>query len=132
MMYSEFSLPPVSPDAAGVEQNKAPVPVSGTARLVGSAKSETARVNPPPELDLPDLKQILQAGSKIFQQNQQHLSFSVDDASGRMVVSVIDSKTSEVIRQIPSEELLGISRTIRLLAEENAMAAGAFLFERTV
>ena len=61
------------------------------------------------DLKLADLHQVLAAGSKLFQQHRQHLSFSVDDASGRMVVSVINSETSELIRQFPGEEALAVA-----------------------
>ncbi len=37
---------------------------------------------------------------------QRDLSFSVDDASGRIIVEVKDSASGEIIRQIPSEEAL--------------------------
>lgn len=41
-----------------------------------------------------------------------NLQFSIDEDSGRTIVRVIDTSTKEVIRQIPSEELLDISRAI--------------------
>ncbi|MDH5517315.1 MAG: flagellar protein FlaG [Gammaproteobacteria bacterium] len=41
------------------------------------------------------------------------LHFSVDDDSGRTVIKVINSETAELIRQIPSEEVLKLSETIR-------------------
>jgi len=47
------------------------------------------------------------------QQVQRDLLFSVDDSSGRTVVRVVNSETEEVVRQIPSEEVLRISRNIQ-------------------
>ena len=41
---------------------------------------------------------------------QRNLAFSVDDSSGRTVVRVVDTQTEEVIRQIPSEEMLVLIR----------------------
>jgi flagellar protein FlaG len=43
---------------------------------------------------------------------QRSLQFSVDDDSGRIVVKVIDRETDEVIRQIPSEEMLAVMKHI--------------------
>ncbi|MBK7251403.1 MAG: flagellar protein FlaG [Gammaproteobacteria bacterium] len=40
----------------------------------------------------------------------RQLHFSVDDASGRVVVTVVDTETGETIRQIPAEEVLRIAR----------------------
>ncbi len=45
-----------------------------------------------------------------IQSQQRDMDFSVDDKTGRFVVRVIDSQTKELIRQIPSEEILAISR----------------------
>lgn len=55
------------------------------------------------------------------------LSISVDDRSGGFVVQVQDAATEEVIRQIPSEEVLAISAAIsqqvdslKVMGEEGA------------
>ena len=40
------------------------------------------------------------------------LSFVFDEASGYVVVSVIDPQTGEVIRRLPGDELLRLSRTL--------------------
>lgn len=47
-----------------------------------------------------------------LQTNQRQLQFSVDTETNSTVVRVIDSETKELIRQIPSEELLAISRRL--------------------
>ncbi len=55
---------------------------------------------------------------KITQLNQKmqslrrDLQFTVDEQSGEPVIKVIDSETKEVIRQIPSEEMLKIRESI--------------------
>ena len=40
------------------------------------------------------------------------LSFSIDSVTNRTVVTVTDAQTHEVIRQIPSEEVLKVSQQI--------------------
>ena len=40
------------------------------------------------------------------------LSFSLDQESDQMVVKVIDQGTKEVIRQIPSEEMLALAKAL--------------------
>jgi len=42
----------------------------------------------------------------------QTIVFSLDSESDRMVVRVVDMSTKEVLRQIPNEEVLKISRTL--------------------
>lgn len=40
------------------------------------------------------------------------LTFSLDDSTGQTIARVVDSETGEVIRQIPSKELLDIARAL--------------------
>ena len=42
----------------------------------------------------------------------RNLSFSVDEATGYNVVRVVNPDTNEIIRQLPSEELLKIARSM--------------------
>mgnify|MGYP003352651837 CR=1 FL=1 len=63
----------------------------------------------------PDLKQINQAVSdinKTIQALSQDLQFSVDKDTNRVVVKIIDQQTNKVLRQIPSEEALEISKSL--------------------
>lgn len=40
------------------------------------------------------------------------IQFNLDDDTGKTIVKVIDLATKDVIRQFPSEEMLGIARAI--------------------
>ncbi|BCM25485.1 flagellar protein FlaG [Methyloradius palustris] len=42
----------------------------------------------------------------------QSIEFSLDQDSGRTIVKVVDSETQKVLRQIPDEEVLQISKTL--------------------
>jgi len=44
--------------------------------------------------------------------NTTNLQFSVDEDTGRTIVSVIDTETRQVVRQIPSEEVMRMSRAL--------------------
>jgi uncharacterized FlaG/YvyC family protein len=50
---------------------------------------------------------------KVVSAVSSDLQFSVDKDSGRTVVKVVDSKTKEVIRQIPGEEVLALPACTR-------------------
>ncbi len=50
---------------------------------------------------------------------RRELKFSIDEDSGRAVVQVMDSETGEMIRQLPSEEVLAVSRHIREVLESS-------------
>ena len=43
---------------------------------------------------------------------RRDLQFSVDDETGETIVKVVDSESGELIRQIPSEQALAISKAI--------------------
>ena len=43
---------------------------------------------------------------------QRDLKFSVDDVSGDTVITVLDSETEEVVRQIPSEEAIALAKNL--------------------
>ena len=43
---------------------------------------------------------------------QRHLQFTVDEATGKDVVTIIDTESKEVIRQLPSEEALALARRL--------------------
>ena len=45
-----------------------------------------------------------------MEETHRGLRFSIDDDSGRTIVRVVDTETEEVIRQIPSEDMLALIR----------------------
>ena len=47
------------------------------------------------------------------QSMQRDLQFNLDDSSGRMVVTVFDRESKEVIRQIPDETFLKMARNLK-------------------
>ena len=48
-----------------------------------------------------------------IQSVQRDLEFNIDKESGRMVVSVLDTSTKEIIRQIPDEMALKLARNLQ-------------------
>ncbi len=63
-----------------------------------------------------ELAQAVAEMNQHFQNVQRNIHFSIDDETGTTVVKVIESDTEEVIRQIPSEEIVALSKYL----EENA------------
>jgi flagellar protein FlaG len=54
-------------------------------------------------------KQMQSYASQIVSRD---LNFTIDEASGETVIKVVDPATDEVVRQIPSEEVLRIARSL--------------------
>lgn len=55
------------------------------------------------------LEEMAQNLQEFVQSFNKSLSFSVDDASGKDVISVRDKVSGELLRQIPSEEMLKLA-----------------------
>ncbi len=58
-------------------------------------------------------KRAVEEATIISEVLNERLSFSLDDASGRMYVQVIDTSTGEVLKQLPPEQLLQMLAQIR-------------------
>lgn len=56
------------------------------------------------------LQQAVQDLRDFAKSQNRALEFSVDDVTGRTLVKVVDSETSKVIRQIPSETAVDLAR----------------------
>ena len=69
--------------------------------------------------------------AEILQTNERQVSFSVDEDSNKQVVKVTDVVTGEVIRQIPSEEVLKLSERLQDLQLDEATVVG-LLFNKQV
>lgn len=53
--------------------------------------------------------------NNMVQSIERDLNFRVDETSGKTVITVLDTKTEEIIRQIPAEHVLAISANIESL-----------------
>jgi flagellar protein FlaG len=69
--------------------------------------------------------------SEFVQISNRQLNFSVDEGSNKLVVKVTDVESGEVIRQIPSEEVLKLSERLQELQTEVGTAVG-LLFNKHV
>jgi len=80
------------------------------------------------EVTKEDLEKAVSHLKEYVQNMKRDMDFSVDDMTGRFVVKVYDSETRELIRQIPSEEMLAISRHLVEAMEDEESRKG-FLIE---
>lgn len=75
-------------------------------------------------------RQLSDAISRVesFLQGQnRNLAFSIDENTERSVVTVLDSDTGDVIRQIPSEELLDLAERIQELQQDVGSRVGVLI-----
>lgn len=105
-----MSIASIPGDITAVATKLAASPVPRTAPANGtSAPASTDEALPPAREQLEAaLKQIQEAISPAA----RDVLFSIDEDSGRTVVKVVDSATQELIRQIPTKEVLDIARSL--------------------
>ena len=94
------------PKAHQSQANGKPQPVQRQ-ELPQSATQQTTENSPESRNTAAgDLSKAVDKINDIVQNTQRDLLFSIDEGSGRTTIIVRDSQTKEVIRQIPSEEVL--------------------------
>lgn len=88
-----------------------PAPVAASRPPVAVAKSEKPEAAQRREEFTADAEQV---AAKLAEAagSRTDLQFRVDNSLGRVIVSVVDAKSGEVIRQMPSEEALRIARNL--------------------
>jgi flagellar protein FlaG len=74
-------------------------------KVTSKAKEETDKKKVS-EDEIDDAIRDLEKFSNYF---KTHLNFSKDESTGATVIKIVNSETDEIIRQIPSEEILKIA-----------------------
>lgn len=89
------------------------IPVNG-----GEALPLKGNGQPAPVVETADISETVSEINSLIRSVQRDLAFNVDQDSGRTVIRVIDSESGELIRQIPSEDLLAIATHLRDFKED--------------
>jgi len=88
------------------------------ATTTAPAAAEVEKLTPPPQpqIQIQDLTAAVHAAARqidsYLKSVGRELEFSIDEATGRTVITVRITATGEVIRQIPNEEVLELARHI--------------------
>ena len=87
-----------------------------TRRTGESAGVAAARAQLPAEKLQPTTREQLEAATasvrSFVQPINNNIEFSVNEDTGQLVVKIIDRNTKEVIRQMPSAEMIAIAKTL--------------------
>ncbi|WP_368153849.1 flagellar protein FlaG [Aeromonas sp. s9] len=110
--------------------SKADVEKAQTSQTVQSAEAEDAIQKK--ESERHEMEKQAQDLQEISDAKGWAVSFRVDDDLEQTIIKVVDSDTQKTIRQIPSEELVTISKRIKALREGEIGASGlqGLLFDR--
>lgn len=97
-----------------VPENQVPSP--STAKPNASAETQEAASHAAASVARPvdrgQLKEAVEKVNKTIRALSQDLQFTVDEQTGIDLVKVVDKETKEVIRQIPSEEMVAIAKRL--------------------
>lgn len=125
------SARPDLPARAIAPQGDSAAPAAAPSALPGQAAAGARRPGgadaggQQPALSQESAEKVFDNISAKLRIEQRALSISVNDELGRTIVTVIDPETDEVIRQIPSEELVRFALAITAISEQLATGAGA-------
>ncbi len=76
------------------------------------AETDKVTLKPQDENTTESLQNAVAQINEYMQKLERSLQFTIDEGSGKEVVTVLDKNTEEIIRQFPSEETLVIARQI--------------------
>ncbi len=134
---NQANIPPVSLKPSGVsavlipqvgEKKEKVVNIFNAESLTSTErlqKEDKARKN---NTEVKDLSAVVANINKQVQAVQRYLEFSIDEKSGREVVTIKDLNNDKIIKQIPSEEMLAIARNISKQLDGNGDVKAVNLF----
>jgi flagellar protein FlaG len=76
------------------------------------------------------LKNAVDGINRVMLQSNQDLEFVMDPDTNKPVVKMVDTKTGELIRQIPSEEMIAITRSIDQFLLQHQLKNGLLLTQK--
>ena len=110
---NRVSSPQVQSQSAPAANKAAKVaaPAVSVAAPKPLALPEKAKIEVP-EFEPKDLQKAMDDLQRYVDDLGRNLNFSIDDSIDRTIISVRDAKTQELVRQIPGEEVIAMSRQI--------------------
>lgn len=101
--------PGLVPASPVVRLPTTPAPAGGEPSLLPAAPGDTAETAATP-VPASQLQQAVGELNRYVAGSRTDLQFRVDEEVGRVVVSIVDSESGQVLRQMPSEDALRIAR----------------------
>jgi len=90
----------------------APTPAAAVNTAKSSVAQATQQAAVQREPTIVEVKQAARQLETFMESMNRYLEFRVDEDSGRTIVTVKDKTTGDVIRQIPSEEVLRLAQNL--------------------
>jgi flagellar protein FlaG len=97
----------------GNSGNPVPLPAAPQGAPAPEARVSAAVPEPPRQQQSEQVQKAVESLKQLVETVAPNsLAFSIDDSTGKTIVSITDTETGEMIRQIPSEEMLEIARSL--------------------
>ncbi len=107
------------PEARRAPEQKERVREAELPREVARTGQQGGEILPPGQQQeeeaaaVPNVESVVAQMKDYVQNVKRDLEFTIDEESGRTIITVKDSETDEVIRQIPPEELLHVVKALQ-------------------
>jgi flagellar protein FlaG len=102
------------------ETNRSATPsTSPTVNSLSTTNASSSVAESNKQLTSEMVNAAVDAGNTILKASNKNLQFQIDDATKQVVISIVDSTTGKVVRQIPTVEMLDFMRAMAL-QETNA------------
>ncbi|WP_164503679.1 flagellar protein FlaG [Pleionea sediminis] len=128
-------LPPKSQSTAvSLDTNPAKVDLSKVDPKISqdNVKAEEQEKQSKDGIGAQEVQQQLEKFAQATSSIQRSLRFQVDDNTGDTIIKVFDRKTDELIRQIPPEELLTLSKRLKELNDTSSPSSSGVLLRKEV
>ncbi|RMU28887.1 putative Flagellin FlaG [Pseudomonas avellanae] len=109
------SYPAVQPASQAPVSDKSvdkPADVKSVERVAAPEESKGSDLHKDDSHDEAKVKAAAEDIQKFFHSVKRNLEFSIDEASGKVIVKVIASDSGEVVRQIPNAEILKLADSL--------------------
>ncbi len=101
-----------TPPAGGPSPGTRSAPADAPAATTEPAAAAVSQRLPAPQPDPQALRAATESVNRYLQSVNQSLRFERDSATGKTIVRIVDTASGDLIRQIPSEEVLEIARSL--------------------
>lgn len=107
-----LSYPAVQPANPAPVAAEKPVEKPADAPVEASTESKGSTLKDKEAQEDAKAKAAAEDIQKFFHAVKRNLEFSIDEASGKVIVKVIASDSGEVVRQIPNAEILKLAESL--------------------
>lgn len=113
------SMLPARPSASTTERPSGNVSAVQTRDSSAIREESVGSVSKMEDAGSSRLNEAVKELNSYVQNIERNLQFDVDEGSGHTVIRVLDTETDEVIRQMPSEDFLALSRHMKSMSDDS-------------